>query len=68
MPKPGKKMKILPTALVEHDPDAMLNPTDYPSCPRCGKQSLAAMVDHICEGCVDAYIYCVRCANPGQRG
>lgn len=63
-----KEPKILSSALVAHDPDAMLDPANYPTCPRCGKQSLAAMVDHICEGCVDTYVYCVRCANPEHYG
>lgn len=58
-----REPRILPTARLAHDPDAE-QPTEYPPCIRCGAQSLASLVDHVCDGCADKYRLCVRCANP----
>lgn len=32
-------------------------------CRQCGKPSLAAMVEHICEDCADVYVFCPQCAE-----
>lgn len=39
----------------------------YPPCPSCGKRSLAAITEHICDICKEVYRLCPWCDNPEEN-